>query len=86
MLGEPSSRCIVIIIIIISHAHKREALSTIAICWIGCVDTVVCCAVQVGANALVAGSAVFGAKDYGEAIHGIKTSKNPSHAKQPVAA
>ncbi|KAH0852943.1 hypothetical protein HID58_093620 [Brassica napus] len=32
---------------------------------------------EVGANALVAGSAVFGAKDYAEAIKGIKTSKKP---------
>ncbi|WZY79559.1 hypothetical protein YC2023_025943 [Brassica napus] len=33
--------------------------------------------IEVGANALVAGSAVFGAKDYAEAIKGIKTSKKP---------
>ncbi|CAK0782506.1 hypothetical protein CVIRNUC_005724 [Coccomyxa viridis] len=42
--------------------------------------------IEVGANALVAGSAVFGAKDYAEAIHGIKTSKAPSNGKVPVAA
>ncbi|GMJ05772.1 D-ribulose-5-phosphate-3-epimerase, EMBRYO DEFECTIVE 2728 [Hibiscus trionum] len=30
---------------------------------------------EAGANALVAGSAVFGAKDYAEAIRGIKSSK-----------
>ncbi|XP_021891870.1 ribulose-phosphate 3-epimerase, chloroplastic [Carica papaya] len=33
--------------------------------------------IDAGANALVAGSAVFGAKDYAEAIRGIKTSKKP---------
>ncbi|KAJ4900316.1 D-ribulose-5-phosphate-3-epimerase [Raphanus sativus] len=33
--------------------------------------------IEAGANALVAGSAVFGAKDYEEAIKGIKTSKKP---------
>ncbi|KAF5734684.1 Ribulose-phosphate 3-epimerase chloroplastic [Tripterygium wilfordii] len=33
--------------------------------------------IEAGANALVAGSAVFGAKDYAEAIRGIKTSKKP---------
>lgn len=38
--------------------------------------------IEAGANALVAGSAVFGAKDYAEAIKGIKTSKKPT----PVAA
>ncbi|OIW19637.1 hypothetical protein TanjilG_18447 [Lupinus angustifolius] len=37
--------------------------------------------IEAGANALVAGSAVFGAKDYAEAIRGIKTSKRP----EPVA-
>ncbi|KAK0587574.1 hypothetical protein LWI29_025082 [Acer saccharum] len=37
--------------------------------------------IEAGANALVAGSAVFGAKDYAEAIKGIKTSKRP----EPVA-
>jgi ribulose-phosphate 3-epimerase len=31
--------------------------------------------IEAGANALVAGSAVFGAKDYAEAIKGIKNSK-----------
>ena len=34
--------------------------------------------IEAGANALVAGSAVFGAKDYAEAIKGIKTSKAPA--------
>ncbi|KAB1216742.1 Ribulose-phosphate 3-epimerase, chloroplastic [Morella rubra] len=33
--------------------------------------------IEAGANALVAGSAVFGAKDYAEAIKGIKNSKKP---------
>ncbi|KAF7838486.1 ribulose-phosphate 3-epimerase, chloroplastic [Senna tora] len=33
--------------------------------------------IEAGANALVAGSAVFGAKDYAEAIRGIKTSRKP---------
>ncbi|ERN03753.1 ribulose-phosphate 3-epimerase, chloroplastic isoform X1 [Amborella trichopoda] len=33
--------------------------------------------IEAGANALVAGSAVFGAKDYAAAIKGIKTSKRP---------
>ncbi|XP_039028805.1 ribulose-phosphate 3-epimerase, chloroplastic-like [Hibiscus syriacus] len=33
--------------------------------------------IEAGANALVAGSAVFGAKDYAQAIRGIKTSKRP---------
>lgn len=37
--------------------------------------------IEAGANAIVAGSAVFGAKDYAEAIRGIKTSKRP----EPVA-
>ncbi|XP_016192153.1 ribulose-phosphate 3-epimerase, chloroplastic [Arachis ipaensis] len=37
--------------------------------------------IEAGANALVAGSAVFGAKDYAEAIRGIKASKRP----EPVA-
>lgn len=32
---------------------------------------------EAGANAVVAGSAVFGAKDYAEAIAGIRTSKRP---------
>jgi len=40
--------------------------------------------IEAGANALVAGSAVFGAKDYAEAISGIKASKRPQEA--PVAA
>jgi ribulose-phosphate 3-epimerase len=34
--------------------------------------------IEAGANALVAGSAVFGAKDYAEAIKGIKNSKAPA--------
>jgi ribulose-phosphate 3-epimerase len=34
--------------------------------------------IEAGANALVAGSAVFGSKDYAEAIKGIKTSKAPA--------
>ncbi|GLJ44981.1 hypothetical protein SUGI_0946880 [Cryptomeria japonica] len=38
--------------------------------------------IEAGANALVAGSAVFGAKDYAEAIKDIKNSKRPA----PVAA
>ncbi|POO01962.1 Ribulose-phosphate 3-epimerase-like [Trema orientale] len=33
--------------------------------------------IEAGANAIVAGSAVFGAKDYAEAIRGIKTAKRP---------
>ncbi|KAF3774243.1 Ribulose-phosphate 3-epimerase [Nymphaea thermarum] len=33
--------------------------------------------IEAGANAIVAGSAVFGAKDYAEAIKGIKTSRRP---------
>lgn len=33
--------------------------------------------IEAGANALVAGSAVFGAKDYAEAIKGIKSSTRP---------
>ncbi|KAG0503262.1 hypothetical protein HPP92_003334 [Vanilla planifolia] len=33
--------------------------------------------IEAGANAIVSGSAVFGAKDYAEAIKGIKTSKRP---------
>jgi ribulose-phosphate 3-epimerase len=32
---------------------------------------------EAGANAIVAGSAVFGAKDYAEAIDGIRNSKRP---------
>jgi len=34
--------------------------------------------IEAGANALVAGSAVFKAKSYREAIEGIRTSKRPS--------
>ena len=33
--------------------------------------------IEAGANALVAGSAVFGAESYKDAIQGIKTSKAP---------
>ena len=33
--------------------------------------------INAGANALVAGSAVYGAKSYADAIKGIKTSKAP---------
>lgn len=33
--------------------------------------------IEAGANALVAGSAVFNAPDYAEAIKGIKNSKRP---------
>ncbi|XP_039779777.1 ribulose-phosphate 3-epimerase, chloroplastic [Panicum virgatum] len=33
--------------------------------------------IEAGANAIVAGSAVFGAPDYAEAIKGIKTSERP---------
>ena len=40
--------------------------------------------IEAGANALVAGSAVFGAKDYAEAITGIKQSKAP--VKEPAMA
>lgn len=35
---------------------------------------------EAGANAIVAGSAVFGAKDYAEAITGIRNSKRPEPA------
>lgn len=44
--------------------------------------------IEAGANALVAGSAVFGASDYKEAIQAIKTSKSPASEKsrQPVHA
>ncbi|GAB4821452.1 hypothetical protein N2152v2_008498 [Parachlorella kessleri] len=38
--------------------------------------------IEAGANAIVSGSGVFGAKDYATAIKGIKTSKRP----QPVLA
>jgi len=33
--------------------------------------------IEVGANAIVSGSGVFGAKSYADAIKGIKTSKRP---------
>lgn len=41
--------------------------------------------IDAGANAIVAGSAVFKAKSYKDAIQGIKVSKAPA-PKQPVAA
>lgn len=41
--------------------------------------------IEAGANSLVAGSAVFKAKSYADAIQGIKVSKNPA-AKTPVHA
>lgn len=34
--------------------------------------------IEAGANAIVSGSGVFGAKDYAEAIKGIKNSKRPA--------
>jgi len=34
--------------------------------------------IEAGCNAIVSGSGVFGAKDYAEAIKGIKTSKRPA--------
>ena len=34
---------------------------------------------EAGANAIVAGSAVFKAKDYAEAIANIRHSKRPTH-------
>jgi ribulose-phosphate 3-epimerase len=40
--------------------------------------------IEAGANALVAGSAVFGAKDYSEAIKGIKSSKAPASNGVPA--
>eukprot|EP00884_Botryococcus_braunii_P018041 jgi/Botrbrau1/4920/Bobra.0122s0002.1 len=42
--------------------------------------------IDAGANALVAGSAVYGAKDYAEAVRGIKTSKAPAANGVPVGA
>jgi ribulose-phosphate 3-epimerase len=36
--------------------------------------------IEAGANAIVSGSGVFGAKDYAAAIKGIKTSKRPEPA------
>jgi ribulose-phosphate 3-epimerase len=39
---------------------------------------------EVGANAIVAGSAVFGAKDYAAAIEGIRNSKRPAPELAPV--
>ena len=41
---------------------------------------------EVGANAIVAGSAVFKADDYAEAIEGIRNSKRPASEKQLVTA
>lgn len=35
--------------------------------------------IEAGCNAIVSGSGVFGAKDYAEAIRGIKTSKRPAN-------
>ncbi len=40
---------------------------------------------EAGANAIVAGSAVFGAKDYHEAIEGIRHSQRPALEKQSLA-
>eukprot|EP00850_Spirogloea_muscicola_P004491 SM000019S05035 [mRNA] locus=s19:594571:597261:+ [translate_table: standard] len=40
--------------------------------------------IEAGANALVAGSAVFGAKSYKEAIAGIKASKKPVQEAVPA--
>lgn len=42
--------------------------------------------IDAGANALVAGSAVYGAKDYAEAVRGIKTSKAPASNGVAVGA
>ncbi|KAG9129526.1 hypothetical protein Leryth_013103 [Lithospermum erythrorhizon] len=41
--------------------------------------------IEAGANALVAGSAVFGAPDYAEAIKGIKASKRPKPAAEKIS-
>jgi ribulose-phosphate 3-epimerase len=41
--------------------------------------------IEAGANAIVAGSAVFGAKDYQEAIEGIRHSQRPALESQPLA-
>ena len=41
---------------------------------------------EAGANAIVAGSAVFKADDYAEAIEGIRNSKRPASEKQLVTA
>lgn len=41
--------------------------------------------IEAGANAIVSGSGVYGAKDYAAAIQGIKNSKRPADAKVPVA-
>jgi pentose-5-phosphate-3-epimerase len=38
--------------------------------------------IDAGANAIVAGSAVFGAADYGEAIRGIKNAGSSKHASK----
>ena len=40
--------------------------------------------INAGANAIVAGSAVFGAKDYATAINGIRNSKAPSTLRYPT--
>ncbi len=42
--------------------------------------------IEAGANAIVAGSAVFGAPDYKEAIEGIRHSQRPALEAQPLAA
>lgn len=42
--------------------------------------------IEAGANAIVAGSAVFGASDYKEAIEGIRHSQRPALEAQPLAA
>lgn len=41
--------------------------------------------IEAGANAIVAGSAVFGASDYKEAIEGIRHSQRPALEAQPLA-
>ncbi|MCU0519055.1 MAG: ribulose-phosphate 3-epimerase, partial [Oscillatoria sp. Prado101] len=41
---------------------------------------------EVGANAIVAGSAVFKAKSYAEAIEGIRNSKRPTPEPTPELA
>ena len=42
--------------------------------------------IEAGANAIVAGSAVFKAPDYREAIEGIRNSKRPDSARELVTA
>ncbi|MDB9312661.1 ribulose-phosphate 3-epimerase [Spirulina sp. CS-785/01] len=41
---------------------------------------------EAGANAIVAGSAVFKAPDYAEAVEGIRQSKRPANAQELVTA